>query len=93
MASTGADKIGQDAPVNPEAVAQNEPPERDDVPSGAGVDGEQSKNAAKKAAKREKQAADKASKSKDKPKDKPIGVAEAKKPTSKPAKKRSKAPL
>jgi prolyl-tRNA synthetase len=84
MASAGADKIGQDAQVSPEPAAKNELSERTEGPSEAGADGELSKNAAKKAAKREKQAADKASKSKDKP----IGVTEAKKPTSKPAKKK-----
>jgi prolyl-tRNA synthetase len=84
MASAGADKIKQDAQVSPEPVAKYELSERTGVPSEAGADGELSKNAAKKAAKREKQAADKASKSKDKP----IGVTEAKKPTSRPAKKK-----
>lgn len=84
MASIGADKIGEDIQVKPESVTKNELPESGDVPDQAGADGEVSKNAAKKAAKREKQAADKASKTKDKP----IGVTEAKKPTSKPAKKK-----
>ena len=84
MASTGADKIGEDAQVNPESITKNELPDRTDVPDEAGANGELSKNAAKKAAKRDKQAADKASKSKDKP----IGTAEAKLPTSKAAKKK-----
>jgi prolyl-tRNA synthetase len=84
MASSGADKIGEDAQVNPETVIKNELPDRSHLPDQAGVDGELSKNAAKKAAKREKQAADKASKGKEKP----IGVTEAKKPASKPAKKK-----
>lgn len=84
MASVGADKIGADVQVKPEPIAKNELSERSDLPDGVGADGELSKNAAKKAAKREKQAADKASK----PKEKPIGVTEAKKPTSKAAKKK-----
>ena len=84
MASTGADKIGEDAQVRPEPIAKNELGDKSNLPADAGADGELSKNAAKKAAKREKQAADKASKSKDKP----IGVTEAKKPTSKAAKKK-----
>lgn len=85
MASTGADKIGEDAQANPESITKNELPDRSDVPDEAGANGELSKNAAKKAAKRDKQAADKASKSKDKP----IGTAEAKLPTSKAAKKKT----
>jgi prolyl-tRNA synthetase len=84
MESTGADKIGEDTQVKPELVAKNELPGKISLPDEAGASGEVSKNAAKKAAKREKQATDKASKSKDKP----IGVAEAKKPTSKPTKKK-----
>lgn len=84
MASTGAEKIGQDTQVKAESVTKNELTESGDVPDEAGVDGELSKNAAKKAAKREKQAAEKASKTKDKP----IGLTESKKPTSKAAKKK-----
>lgn len=84
MASAGADKIGDAAQVNPEAVGQNEPPESGKIPSEAGAEGQLSKNAAKKAAKREKQAADKASK----PKEMPVGATEAKKPSSKAAKKK-----
>ena len=68
----------------PGLVAKNELPEKGNLPDEAGTSGEVSKNAAKKAAKREKQATDKAAKSKDKS----IGVAEAKKPTSKPTKKK-----
>ncbi|KAF7512160.1 ribose-phosphate pyrophosphokinase 1 [Endocarpon pusillum] len=85
MASTGADKIGEDAQAKPESITTNALPDRSDVPDEAGANGELSKNAAKKAAKRDKQAADKASKSKDKP----IGTAEAKLPTSKAAKKKT----
>ena len=84
MEATGPDKIGEGTPVKPDIVAEEGLPESNDLPDEAGANGEVSKNAAKKAAKREKQASDKASK----PKDKPIGVAEAKKPTSKPAKKK-----
>ena len=84
MASAGADKIGEDAQLNLEPMAKHEVPDGTSVPEEAGASGELSKNAAKKVAKREKQAADKASK----PKDRPIGVAEAKKPTSKPVKKK-----
>jgi hypothetical protein len=85
MASIGADTIGEGPHINAEAIAKDGLPERrSNLPEGAGVDGELSKNAQKKAAKREKQAADKASK----PKDKPIGGSEAKKPTSKAAKKK-----
>ena len=84
MASTGADKVGEQAQVIPECLIENTPPPGSDVPDESGADGQMSKNGAKKAAKREKQAADKASKSKDKP----ISVAEAKKPTSKAAKKK-----
>lgn len=79
MASTGADKIGEDAQLNLEPIAKHELPEEPNVPEDAGASGELSKNAAKKAAKRVKQS---------KPKDKPIGVAEAKKPSSKPVKKK-----
>lgn len=84
MASAGADKIGEDAQVNPEPIVKAELTGRSNLPEGAGASGELSKNAAKKAAKREKQAADKGSKAKDKP----IGVAEARKPSSKPVKKK-----
>lgn len=84
MASAGADKIGEDAQVNPEPIVKAELTDRSNLPEGAGASGELSKNAAKKAAKREKQAADKGSKAKDKP----IGVAEARKPSSKPVKKK-----
>ncbi len=84
MASTGADKIGEGAQVNTKPLTKNELHHKSNVPNEAGADGEVSRSAAKKAAKREKQAGDKASKAKEKP----MGVAEAKKPTSKPAKKK-----
>ena len=84
MESTGADKIGEDTHVNPEPTAKSELSERNKLPEEAGISGQMSKNAAKKAAKKEKQATDKASK----PNDKPIGATEAKKPTSKAAKKK-----
>lgn len=88
MEASGADKIGQDSQVNAEAIstpiAKPELPERGSLPEEAGAGGQISKNAAKKAAKREKQATDKASKSHTKP----TGVTEAKKPGSKPAKKK-----
>ncbi len=84
MASIGADKIGEDAQIKPNPITNNGLPDRTDVSEEAGASGELSKNAAKKAAKRDKQAADKASKSNDKP----IGTAEAKKPTSKAARKK-----
>lgn len=84
MEATGADKIGEGTQVKLETAAETSLVESSNLPDEAGANGEVSKNAAKKAAKREKQATEKASKSKDKP----IGVAEAKKPTSKPAKKK-----
>jgi prolyl-tRNA synthetase len=84
MVSAGADQIGEVAQTIPEPPIENDPPKGSNLPDESGADGELSKNAEKKAAKREKQAAAKASKSKDKP----IGVAEAKKAMSKPAKKK-----
>jgi prolyl-tRNA synthetase len=84
MEATGADKMAEGAQVQSEPVAKNEMPDRSNVPDEAGPNGELSKNATKKAAKREKQAADKASKLKEQP----VGVAEAKKPHSKAAKKK-----
>ena len=82
MSSTGADKLGEGTEMSP---TQNQPSSAEtQATAEGGATGEISKSAAKKAAKQKKLAEEKAGKAKDKP----IGIAEAKKPTSKQAKKK-----